>query len=110
MDIEVATVAPLRVVLVNVGAENVQGAKEQGALVADQGAMAGQGAASQGALAPADKEIEGVAYEVIESNDDDNDLPLLRHYESDDDDSEDGFSHSHFQNGCSVNLSQILPQ
>ena len=77
MDVDVAMVAPLRVVLVDVGAENVQGAADQGALPADQGATAGQGAADQGALAPADEEIEGVAYEVIESDDDDDDLPLL---------------------------------
>ena len=160
MDVDVATVAPLRVVPVDVGAENVQGAADQGALAEDQGA-----------LAPADKEIEGVAYKIIESDDDDNDLPILRYYESDDDDSddddgdnneaevaeaprynlrqqqpptfesytnpngiddvdldlesssfdfsisvddtpddEDSFLQSHFQNGCSVELSQILPQ
>ena len=66
MDIDVATVVPLRVVPVDAGAEYVQGAADQGAL-----------AANQGALAPADKEIECVAYEVIERDDDDNDLPLL---------------------------------
>ena len=48
MDIDVATVASLRVVPVDVGAANVQGAADQGALAADQGA-----------LAPADEEIEG---------------------------------------------------
>ena len=33
--------------------------------------VADQMAAHQGALAPADEEIEGVAYEVIDNNDDD---------------------------------------
>ena len=75
IDNDVATIATLRVVP---GAENVQGAADQGAL-----------AANQGALAPADEEIEGIAYEVIESDDDDDDLPVLRHYESNDDDSDD---------------------
>ena len=59
MDVDVATVVPLIVVPVNVGAKNIQGVADQGALVADQGATSGQGAADQGALAPADKEIEG---------------------------------------------------
>ena len=54
-DVDVATVAPLRVLPADVGVENVQGA------------------AGQGALAPADEEIEGVAYKVINSNDDDGD-------------------------------------
>ena len=76
VDIDVAPVAPLRVHPAYVGAENAQG-------VADQRA-AGQGAAGQGVLALADEEIEGVAYEVIESDNEDNDLPVLRHYESDD--------------------------
>ena len=57
---------------------NVQGAGDQRAL-----------AANQGALAPADEEIEGVTYKVIERDDDDNDLPVLRHYESDDDSDDD---------------------
>ena len=38
-----------------------------------QGALA----ADQGALALADEEIEGVAYKVVESDDDDDDLPIL---------------------------------
>ena len=82
MDNDVATIAPLRVVPIDVEAENVQGAADQGALVTDQGAVQGaadQGAlaANQGALAPADEEIEGVAYEVIEPDDDDDDLSVL---------------------------------
>ena len=56
-DIAVATVAPLRVLPVEVGAENVQGAL----------------AADQGVLAPADEEIEGVANKVIDGDDDDGD-------------------------------------
>ena len=70
-DVDVTTVAPLRVLPADIGAENVPGA------------------ADQGALALADKEMEGVAYKVIESDNDDDDLPVLRHYESDDDDSDD---------------------
>ena len=62
-DVDVATVAPLRVLLADVGAENVPGVAGQGA--------ADQAAADQGVLAPADKEIEGVAYEVIDGDDDD---------------------------------------
>ena len=76
MDVDVNPVAPLRVHRADTGAENAQG-------VADQGAT------GQGALAPADEEIEGVAYKVIKSDDDDNDLPVLQHYESDIDDSDD---------------------
>ena len=45
VDVDVATVAPLRVVPVDVGAENVQGAADQGALAVNLGATAGQGAA-----------------------------------------------------------------
>ena len=54
-DIKVAAVAPLHVIQTDVGAENVQGAPDQRA------------------LAPADVEdIEGVAYEVIDDEHDDN--------------------------------------
>ena len=52
-DVAITTVAPLRVFLADVGVEN------------------DQGAADEGALAPADEEIEGVAYEVIDGDDDD---------------------------------------
>ena len=92
MDNDVTTIAPLRVVPVDVGAENIQGAADQGALAAGQGTANVQGAADQralaadqGALAPADKEIEGVAYEVLESDNEDDELPVLQHYESNDD-------------------------
>ena len=54
-DVAITTVAPLRVFLADVGVEN------------------DQGAADEGALAPADEEIEGVAYEVIDGDDDDGD-------------------------------------
>ena len=70
-DVDIATVAPLIVVLANIGAENVPGAVDKGA------------------LAPADEEMEGVTYKVIESDNHDDDLPVLRHYESHDDDSDD---------------------
>ena len=54
-DVDVATVAPLRVLPADIGAENVPGVADQGALV------------------PADEEIEGVSYEVIDGDDDDGD-------------------------------------
>ena len=59
--------------------------------MANQGAVnQGAPAANQGARAPADEEIEGVAYDVIESDDEDDDLPVLRQdYESDDDSDDD---------------------
>ena len=47
MDNDVATISPLRVVLVDVGADNVQGAADQEALAADQGLANVQGAADQ---------------------------------------------------------------
>ena len=94
MDNDVATIAPLRAIPVDTGAEYAQGAADQGSLAANQGAVQGaadQGAlaANQGARAPADEEIEGVSYKVIERDDDDDDLPVLRHYESDDDSDDD---------------------
>ena len=55
-DVDIATVAPLRVLPADVGAKNAPGAVDPGA------------------LAPADEEMEGVAYEVIESDNDDDDL------------------------------------
>jgi len=59
--------------------------------VANQGAVnQGAPAANQGARAPADEEIEGVAYDVIESDDEDDDLPVLQQdYESDSDSDDD---------------------
>ena len=77
-DVDVAMVVPFRVVPVNVGLANVLGAADQGA---------DQGAADQGALA--DGETDSVGYKVIESNDDDDDLPVLQHNDSDDEDSDD---------------------
>ena len=72
VDVEVDPVLPLRVHQDDVEAENTQGVTDQGA-------------AGQGVLAPADEKIESVAYKVVESDNEDDDLPVLRHYESDDD-------------------------
>ena len=54
-DVDVATNAPLRVLPADVGAENAPGAVDQGVVI-------------QGALALADEEIEGVAYNPTNTN------------------------------------------
>ena len=67
-DIDVAPVAPLRNIPADIGTENVQGAPDQGAPV--QG-VPDQGVPDQGALAAVEtKEIEGVAYEIIDNEHD----------------------------------------